>query len=291
MKPETCKIFAQLCEAITEASTAMDLITGHPGGTQVVQKLHKDMQLAHNLEYSEISKISWSDLKGSYRGAWVIMRCTNGTAAIKASGGTTGDYTAVVSEGGETKKISDSRGGNIVDFIKSEVGKPTKFFVAKNTTKVADLQRQRRDRQQGSGPQQVDTITLVKKFKPLWSRALAAAIADIKGHVANMIKNDAFDKAKKKLDRVAGLQNALEALEAGSQDASEQIRNAVNTAILMAASHYYPEETGDITRAYSGGYSPTRQEGVGKLLQDLTNGDTTKLGTVLGFFKRTLISG
>lgn len=290
MKLESCKIFAQLCEAITEASTAMDLITGHPGGIQVVQKLHKDMQLAHNLEYSEISKISWSDLKGSYRGAWVIMRCTNGTAAIKASGGTTGDYTAVVSEGGETKKISDSRGGNIVDFIKSEVGKPTKFFVAKNTTKVADLQRQRRDRQQGSGSQQVDIVTLVKKFKPLWSRALSAAIADIKGHVANMIKNDAFNKAKKKLDRVAGLQNSLEALESGSQETAGEIRTAVNAAVLMAASHYYPEETGEITRGYSG-YNSTRSEGVVRLLQDLTNGDTAKLGTVLGFFKRTLISG
>ena len=291
MKPNTCKIFAQLCEAITEASTAMGLITGNPGGSQVIKHLHKDMGLSHDIEFKEIPKISWSDLKDSYKGAWVVMRCTNGTAAIKARGGTTGSYEAVVSEGGEIKYKSDSRGGNIIDFIKSEVGKPVKFFAAKNTSRVQDVQRQRRERQQNAGPQGVDTNTLVKKFKPLWGRAMTAAIADIKGHVANMIKNDAFDKAKKKLDRVERLQNALEALEAGSQDASEQVRNAVNTAILMAASHYYPEETGDITRGYSGGYSPTRQEGVGKLLQDLTNGDTAKLGTVLGFFKRTLISG
>lgn len=291
MKLETCKIFAQLCESITEASTAMSLITGQAGGEQVIKKLHKEMALAHNLEYNEIPKIAWSDLKDSYKGAWVIMRCTNGTAAIKASGGTTGNYNVVVSDGGETRSMTDSRGGNIVDFIKSEVGKPVKFFAAKNTGKVQDVQRQRRERQAGSVAGKVDVGTLVQKFKPLWSRAITAAIADIKGHVANMIKNDAFDKAKRKLDRVERLQNTLEALESGSSDASDQVRNAVNAAVLMAASHYYPDQTGDISRSYSGSYSTARSEGINQLLQDLSGGDTAKLGTVLGFFKRTLISG
>jgi hypothetical protein len=291
MKLETCKLFAQLCESITEASTAMDLITGHPGGAQVVKKLHKDMSLAHDLEYREIPKISWSDLKDSYKGAWVIMRSSNGTAAIKASGGTTGTYTAIVSVGGETKEVNDSRGGNIIDFIKAEVGKPTKFFAAKNTSKVRDLKQQRQGRQNNLDSSTVDQATLVKKFKPLWARAMSAAIADIKGHVANMIKNDAFDKAKKKLDRVEKLQNSLEALEAGSSDASEIVRNSVNSAVLMAASHYYPEDTGDITRGYSSGYSAARSEGPARLLSDISKGDTQKLGTILGFFKRTLISG
>lgn len=291
MKPETVKLFASLCESITEASTAMDLITGQAGGSQVIKKLHKDMALAHDLDYKEIPKIAWSDLKDNYKGAWVIMRCTNGTAAIKARGGTTGSYEVVVSDGGEVKSTSDSRGGNIIDFIKQEVGKPVKFFAAKNTSRVQDVQRQRRERQQGAGPQKMDTNALVMKFKPLWGRAITAAIADIKGHVANMIKNDAFDKAKKKLDRVERLQSSLEALEAGSKEASDQIRSSVNTAVLMAASHYYPDQTGDISRSYSGSYSTSRSEGVNQLLQDLSGGDTAKLGTVLGFFKRTLISG
>jgi hypothetical protein len=291
MKESSYKIFAQLCEAIVEDSTAMNLITGHPGGEQVVRKLHKDLALAHNLEYREIPKISWSDLKESYKGAWVIMRCSNGTAAIKASGGTTGSYEAVVSDGGEVKTLSDSRGGNILDFIKSEVGKPTKFFTSRNTSAVSDKKRSRKDRQQAAGPQQMDVGALVKKFKPLWGRAISAAIADIKGHVANMIKNDAFDKARRKLDKVEKMQSTLEALEMGSGEASDAIRNAVNAAVIMTASYYYPEDTGEIRRGYSSGYAPERSEGVNKLLKDLSGGDTQKLGTVLGFFKRTLISG
>lgn len=291
MRPQTIKIFAQLCEAINEDSTAMNLITGNAGGSQVVKHLHQKLGLGHDLEFKEIPKISWSDLKDSYKGAWVVMRCSGGTAAIKARGGTTGSYEAIVSDGGEIQSKSDSRGGNILDFIKGSVGKPTKFFAAKNTNKVQDVQRQRRDRQDGSGPQKMDTNTLIKKFKPLWAKAISAAIADIKGHVANMIKNDAFDKARKKLDRVEKLQNNIEALEAGSQEAGDLVKMAVHAAVLMAASHYYPDQTGEITRGYSSGYSSQNSEGVTRLLQDLSNGDTAKLGTVLGFFKRTLISG
>ena len=60
----------------------------------------------------------------------------------------------------------------------------------------------------------------------------------------------------------------------------------------MAASNYYPETTGNIERSrYGGGLSAQFPEGPKQLLQDIANGDTAKLGTVLGFFKRSLISG
>jgi hypothetical protein len=90
MKLEHCKIFANLCESITEASTTMNLIAGTPGGEQVVKKLHGSMALAHNLEYQPVQRISWKDLKDSYKGAWVIIIGSNGTGAIKATGGNTG---------------------------------------------------------------------------------------------------------------------------------------------------------------------------------------------------------
>ncbi len=291
MRIESYQVFAQLLEDyVNEASTAMDLIVGHPGGREVVQKLHKDMQLAHDLGYKQIDKISWSDLKGSYQGAWVIIKGTNGTGAIRAKRDT---YEAEASAGGETKSISDSRGGNILDFLKAEIGKLQKFYMAKNTNTVRDKRSKRADAQKGTGPGEVTQDTLIKKFKPLWSRAINAAIADIKGHVANMIKNDAFEKAKKKLSYIESLQNGLEALEAGGSDTPEFISRAVNAAVLMAASHHYPEQTGNIERSRwgSSGYSAQFSEGPAQLLKDISAGDTAKLGTVLGFFKRSLISG
>jgi hypothetical protein len=60
----------------------------------------------------------------------------------------------------------------------------------------------------------------------------------------------------------------------------------------MAASHHYPDKTGEITRGYRGGnYNAEYSEGPATLLKDISQGDTAKLGTVLAFFKRALISG
>lgn len=289
MRPESYQLFAQLLEAhIDEASTTMSLITGNPGGKEVVKKLHGSMGLSHDMEYKSVPKIAWSDLKGMYQGAWVIIQGAKGTGAIKA---TQNGYEAVASSGGETKVLKDGRGGNILDFLKNEIGKLSKFYVGRNTRAVSDKQKKRADNQKGTGPSEVNQETLVKKFRPLWIRAITAAVADVKGHIANMIKNDAFGKAQKKLNHLEKLQNGLEGLEAGNEDTPEFIGNAVNSAILMAASHFYPETTGTISRNYSSRYSSQFVDGPRQLLKDISGGDQKKLGTVLGFFKRALITG
>jgi hypothetical protein len=290
MRTESYQVFAQLLEGyVNEASTTMSLIAGQPGGKEVIQKLHKDMQLAHDIGYKPVDKISWSELKDSYKGAWVIIQGTKGTGAIRAKGG---NYEAVASTGGETRSVSDGRGGNIIDFLKGEIGKLQKYYVGKNTTSVPDKRKERAAQQAGADGVEVTQATLVKKFKPLWARAITASIADIKGHIANMIKNDAFEKAKKKLNHIESLQNGLEQLEAGDKDTPGFVNTAINSAVLMTAAHYYPETTGNIERSrYGGGVSAQFNEGPAQLLKDIAAGDQKKLGTVLSFFKRSLISG
>ena len=290
MRTESYQVFAQLLEGyVNEASTTMSLIAGQPGGKEVIQKLHKDMQLAHDIGYKPVDKISWSELKDSYKGAWVIIQGTKGTGAIRAKGG---NYEAVASTGGETRSVSDGRGGNIIDFLKGEIGKLQKYYVGKNTTSVPDKQKERAAQQAGADGVEVTQATLVKKFKPLWARAITASIADVKGHIANMIKNDAFEKAKKKLNHIESLQNGLEQLEAGDKDTPNFVNTAINSAVLMTAAHYYPETTGNIERSrYGGGVSAQFNEGPAQLLKDIAAGDQKKLGTVLSFFKRSLISG
>lgn len=291
MSINSYQVFAQLLESqLDEASTSLGLISGKPGGQEVVKTLHKTMKLAHDIQYSPVDKISWNDLKDSYRGAWVIVLGTTGTGAIRSSRGT---YEALASTGGQVDNFRSDRGGNILDFLKGKIGKTQKLYVGKNTTYVGDVQSKRADQKRGSGAGEVTNDTLIVKFKPLWAKAIQAAMADVKGHVANMIKNDAFEKAKRKIDRLETLQSGLEAIEAGSGDEPGFIRSAVSTATLMAASHYYPEQTGNITRSRYGssGYSAQYHEGPQLLLKDIAGGDTKKLGTVLGFFKRTLISG
>ncbi len=281
--------FANLLEAyVDEASTSLSLISGSAGGDEVVKYLHKDMKLAHDQNYKQIDKISWSDLKEPYQGSWVIVVGSKGTGAIRSRRDT---YDAVASAGGPVNTTSDGRGGNILDFLKTNIGKLQKFYVGRNTSAVTDKQKKRADAKQGL-EKTVNQETLMKKFQPLWAKAIQSAIADIKGHIANQIKNDAFEKAKRKINQVESLQNALEALEAGStSDTPGSVKSAINIAVLMAASNYYPEQTGSINKGYGSSYSAQNSEGPQLLLKDLANGDQKKLSTVLGFFKRALITG
>jgi hypothetical protein len=248
------------------------------------------MGLAHDQDYRQVEKISWSELKNARRGAWVIIKGTTGTGAIRATA--SGSYEATASSGGEVDSFADGRGGNVIDFLKSKIGRLNKFYVGNNTSDVNDKRKKRKDQQAGTDTSMVSVETLTKKFKPLWVKAITAAIADVKGHIANQIKNDAFDKAAKKLDHVKRLQQAIESLETDS-DTPNSVRAAINVAVLMAASHHYPEQTGAISRSGygGGGYNAERSEGGSQLMKDIAAGDQKKLGTVLTFFKRSLISG
>jgi len=292
MRLESCQLFARLCEStLVEASSTLDMVKGHPGAQQTVQYLHTKMGLSHDQQYQPIPKILWNDLKSNYKGTWVLIKGATGTGAIKYDGRS---YTAVASAGGEPATKTDDRGGNILDFLKGQIGNPKsyKFFTGKEQGKVKDVQRKRQELRGTSSPTEMNQEKLLTKFRPLWVKAMNAAIADVKGHVANQIKNDAFEKAKHKLEHIQRLQNGIDALEVGG-DTPGFLNTAINSAVLMAASHYYPDETGEITRSRygSGSYSSQFPEGPQKLLKDISSGDTSKIGTILAFFKRSLISG
>jgi len=294
MRPESYKLIAEMFETfVKEDSSAIGMIGSLAGGKAVAQKLHKDMGLAHNQEFKEVPKIAWSDLKDMYRGGWVLIKGVKGAGAIRSRSGSY-ESVAVNPETGTVDTFQDSRGGNNLDFLKSHIGKLVGFYVGRDTGKNAELKRKRSDDKAGSQVGQVTQETLIKKFKPLWLRSMRAAEADVKGMIATMIKNDAYDKAEKKLNIVKSLQRASEAMEMGELDSTpEWLQRSVSNAILMAASHHYPEETGELQRSGYGraGLSSQRSEGPQKLLKDISEGDTAKLGTVLGFFKRNLITG
>ena len=285
------KLFAQLCENIMfEDSSTMNLINGLPGGQQVVKYLHSQQGLGHAQDYKQIAKIAWSELKDAYRGAWVIMQYKNGVGAIKQLNGT---YYAVASSGEAPVAFQDGRGGNVMDFLKGKLGgNPIKLWVGRETGTTKDLKQKRlKSKQELEKTTTISPEALATKFKPLWVKAMTVAIADIKGHVSNQIKNDAFEKAERKLGQLKRLNDALLSLESDKSTKLDFLNTAIGTAVTMSASHYYPDQTGNITRSYSSGLVPDSQEGVQQLLKDISAGDQAKLGTVLSFFKRALITG
>ena len=287
MSSLTGKYFAQLCEGVLfEVSSSINIVRSLKGGPELVKYLHKSQQLSHDQDYQTVPKISWSVIKDSTH--WVILQYRNGTGAIKAH---RGSYEALASTGdGEPETFSSDRGGNILDFLKQRLGgNPTAIYVGKDSRNVKLKRSIRVDRKQDPDKPRIDQAALLLKFKPMWTRAITAAVADVKGMVGQMIKNDSFDKAANKIKHLQTLTNLLDQFETDPDSVMSGLDKTINKAVLMAAAHHYPNETGEITKGW-GGYSPASHDGVNKLLADISNGDTKKMGTVLSFFKRSLIA-
>jgi len=292
MRPESMKLFAHLLETyLPEDSSAMGVLSPVLGGGMVVQHLHRKMDLAHDQEYQEVDKISWSDIKDTRYGAWILIKGEKGAGAIRATN-RGGGYESVAFDpvSGAVETYSDDRGGNNIDFLKRMIGKLRAFYVGKDTGTLSRKKEKRAELSKKPQSTAVTQDTIVKRFRPLWLRAMTAAEADIKGMIATMIKNSAYLKAQKKMGQAERLMAAIEKLETGSlEDTPNFVKEAVSVAIMMAASHHYPEKTGEIRKQYNS-YTAQFQEGPRQLLKDISQGDTAKLGTILTFFKRSLVS-
>lgn len=288
MSSLTTKYFAQLCEGVLfEVSSSLNLVRQLKGGSELVKYLHKQQELPHDQQYQTIPKISWSAIKDSQH--WVLLQYRNGTGAIKSD---RGSYQALASTGdGVPEEFTSDRGGNVLDFLKGRLGgNPTAIYVGRDSKTVSQKKRKRDQQKVDPDKPRVNQRALLLKFKPMWTRAITAAVADVKGMVGQMIKNDSFDKAANKVKHLQTLTNMLDQFESNPDQVLDQLDKTISKAVLMAAAHHYPDETGEITKSWGGNYSSTSSEGVNKLLSDISQGDTKKMGTVLSFFKRSLIA-
>jgi hypothetical protein len=291
MRPERLRLFAQLAEGLMEVSSTSEKLWNHPGAIQIMKHLHSEMKLAHDTQWEDLPRIYWSEFKDTRTGKWVLIKGSKGTGAIKSVGN--GTYLAVGSNGAQVQSQEETKGGRIEAFLKPIIGNPGAMYSAEQGNAVRDKQQTRARNSVPPASQQVSAETIVKKFKPMWKKAIVQASADIQGFVMNQVKNGAFEKAQKKLRQLQELRKLMDELDEGDE-APELVKKAVGSAIALASAHFYPEETGELTRGY-GGYGGTyglkaeKPEGTKKLLADLSSGDTNKMGVILGFFKRSLL--
>lgn len=303
MKLETYKLFAQLCESIVqEATTLTNIIGGDPAANKLISALHRGEELPHDQQYAPKDNISWSDINDTSSGAWVIIKFASGVGAIKAAPRKNGYIVvAVPSESLEVSKDEFTKGGDALNFFKQAgLGRVQQLYVGIDKGQLASKQSKRSAYQKSKDSMKhADVSTITAKFKPLWTKAVQAAIADVKGMAVTMIQNDAVNKARVKIDKIGELQSILDAIESGEMEQGsgyrggsklEYIKKMVNNAVLLTAAHFYPEETGELSRSY-GGLSGQKYQGPRMIYDDLAKGDQKKLGMVLGFFKRQLISG
>lgn len=324
MKHSNYKLFANLLESILlEASTAIDMVKLNPGGREIAEFLHRKSALGHDVDWEIVKKIPWSELKGSRwsrgGGGWIILIGQNGTGAIRASGG---DYSVSASNGKPAAPAQDTgwdpnrffsksvgAGGRAIELIKGVTGPIRSYAISMDRGEVARKREKRKDLHRAAVKQggkeilstedaQASAEAMLMRFKPLWIKMITQAMADIKGFVGLQVKNHAFAKVKPKLERLQRLDVILDLLQSKTADddddhdpnaINDYLKTSIYHAVDLTARHYYPDQVSD-RQTFGNRYSSSASEGVKRVLTDISKGDTRKLGTVLGFFKRTLLT-
>jgi len=208
-----------------------------------------------------------------------------------------------------------------VDFVGGNPKHKAKSFTIKPSNPVLPYPEKIKGRNE-KNKQQAKTISekeLVTKFRSLWFKAGTEAMKDMEGFIIHQIKNGAYAKADARLNRLKNIKTALGAVESqlyskskdekgkkalkfNSQARMEDIpgifSSAIHNAIILSAGHFYPDETGEIRTgggygrrsSSSASYQAQGDTGVKHLLSDIAAGDMEKMKTILGFFKRSLMT-
>lgn len=306
--------FATLCEGILEASTAANQLSGSVGTQPVIRALHSRFKLAHNATWSYLATLKFGDIKdraGTSQDAYILVIGDKGTAGIvyvnRYTQGKKSGYFVIASDGGEPQELKSFASKDVGPLIKQTIGKTKQVFVSfqnKVSGEVANKRKERGEfKKQTTGfvdPKvalETNAKLLLNKFRPIWTKAIQAASADIKGVIITMVKNDAFEAAEKKLNKLKKLEKIVYMIDGGenSDDLDVSMGNFLAYALYMTASYYYPDLTGEVSGNPNAGYygtKPTAQSsgGVEKVIADIAAGDNSKLATILVFFKRGLIS-
>ena len=296
MNIESARLFVSLLEhIIDEDSTSINQLQGVPGSVPLLKKLHQMHAIPHDQKYEPVKKVPWSDLK-DYKHI-LLVAGPKGAGVLQS---TRGDYVLYAwnTDDNSMESKHETSGGRSIEWFQERIGKINKLWLGRDLGTVQKTQQARKE-VKPKGPGEFPghgefSRQMLRRFKPLWLRSLVGAQNDVKGWVNTQIKNHAFEKAKTKIDHLKALEHAVDAVEQGT-DLGEisMVAQAIMHAVNQTTHMYYPEETGGFETMRYLGSKPelVNREAVHKLFNDINNGETEKLGTLLSFFRRNLVTG
>jgi len=301
--------FAEFCEHILlEASTTFDILKDpagewHPGADMIMDHLMRQKTIKHDVQWTSISPTQVSNQAKTLKtkGAIVLLG-ERGTAWLTVYSIEYETFQAYVGTADEMRKLSEFNQyvtmfelSKIIKLIKENVGAIQKAFVTQDTGQgaVSGLRKKRAK----ASPKEYRYEDVLLRFKPLWTRVITQAMADAKGFYVQLIKHDLYSKAEKKMKLVKQLRLIMDQLEEGDEKALQKsLMPLLVSAVHMAGAHHYPQLAGSWERVWhetAEGYVNRMKPATAatQMLQDLSQGNTAKLGTVLGYLKQELLKG
>lgn len=304
-------------DILDEDSSITDIsaVRSSPYADALIKKVHEYFSMPHDVKWqAEGDKITWADIKKKSPN-YVIIQGQDGTGAIKWNGGA-GNWEVVLSGKEGVKIYSDSSINNLFREIKGTIGKITGYWSAigvgagstnlsgyskVSTNREGPVEKKRAMRKaartiknpttldpNASESQNIQAVML--KLRPVYIKYVAQAIADIKGVIGMSLKNDAYDKVKRKMEILNYLKNIRDELLDNPKVIPERLKDKLRPALYLTSSYYYPDETGEFTLGT--GYrsrTPSKTSGQRKVISDIANGDTKKLTTLMNYLKQALL--
>lgn len=255
----------------------------------LIRYLHKNTRLPHDLgRYMELKQnFKFGDIKkeadyNSRKNFWLIIVGQAGSACVIPT--KNGNWKMIVST------LDEGILENTYTRISTAIEWATNNFIGNILFRF-----------QGEGPfaktrllpkkQDEPTIQdIYNRLQPLIDKIIDQAIADVRGMVITQLKNDAFEKAGAKIEKL----NKLSSMK--DQMTPMRVKQTfldyyLKGAIMMTASHFYPEQTGTITTNRNYTYQSTKITGVDKIYSDIGKGDMKKIAAILYYLKRELVAG
>ena len=307
--------FSGLCHhLLLEYSTTIDIMKNpdgswHTGAEELIDYLTdhimNQQMIKHDVQWEPIdpAKITWWGQRVR-KGAMLVL-FERGIALLEAYEGEKNWWSAYIADASQMQRYSQpTRGGDIeINFpiaslmkdLQAKLGAPVKSYITDDLG-VKSVEKLRKKRK-AVAPKRINYEQILMRFKPLWEKTLTQAMADVKGWYSQLIKNDAYSKADKKIRQLRELRRMLDHLESSNiNELKKNLLVYLTTAVHMAAAHHYPTPAGNWTEAWSDtadGYVRRYKASgvVDKFLGDISRGDMNKLASVLGYLKQELVKG
>ncbi len=292
-------------QMLAEASNLLTQFRDLPGAAPMITGMLEKGRLSHDVKITTVPKLEIKNLRDKIRQSRgvdfvIFVRGTEDLGIITM--GTYSNSAWVYQD--KLITHSDDSIAHLLAFLKNYIGKVVDYSIAQSPIRAVQAVKDKRaiikPRPESTDPHYIASI-LIAKLKPLITRNIERAIADIKGFINTLIKHSNYSKASVKIEALKRLESQLENIELTRTYDNDLVVSKMINAIHSAAMYHYPELTqGFDDRArnlhgnsYSAGTfsyrAVQRTDGLKQLMQDIKNGDTQKVGTILSFFRHELV--
>lgn len=292
-------LFGILCESILTESTIINLLGSSPRSIALAKFLHQNGMILHTSQFQKKDSIvkNLPGRQARINHHYILKGENNDFLYLETKGARGGVLEVTYVNPDSTLEHTEYHtvaGAN--RYIKSKIGKIKEIYNYNTTTDTGAEKKHREHiisrkaaKKEAEKSIKVTQEQIIKKFKPLFMRTLRTAESEIKGMLMTMIRNGYYVEAHRKAETLKGLGDIIDNLEQGYESMSsgqqDWMRNRVVTAINLTAQYLYP----DITKGFGYGGSLNSYEGVNKLMDSLSEGNTRNLAIILRFFKNCVM--